>query len=193
MGCNYMDLPFWAIDLKYPTNISAEGPPVNKDGCPNWIHVTYDFPARGEMPAVTMHWYDGKKKPAAYDEWGLNKKKWSSGVVFVGEKGLLVAGYDDHELLPEKNFKDFEPPKPSIVKSIGHHAEWVEACRKNDPTATTCRFDYSGPLSETVLLGTVAYRVGKAIEWDAANLKVTNAPEADQYIKREYRKGWEIA
>lgn len=193
MGCHYMDLPFWALDLKYPTKISAEGPTVNKYGCPNWIIVHYDFPTRGDMPAVKMHWYDGGKKPAQFDEWGLDRKKWDNGVVFVGDKGLLVANYTSHRLLPEKDFAGFQAPAPTITKSIGHHAEWVEACRKNDPTATTCRFDYSGPLSEAVLLGTVAYRTGKALEWDAANLKVTNAPDADQYIKREYRKGWEIA
>jgi predicted dehydrogenase len=193
MGCHFMDLPFWALDLKYPTKVSAEGPPVNQYGCPHWIIVHYDFPARGDQPALKMHWYDGGKKPAQFADWGLDRKKWDSAVVFVGDKGQLVANYSNHQLLPQKDFADFQAPKPSIAKSLGHHAEWVEACRKNDPAATTCRFDYSGPLSETVLLGTVAYRVGKELEWDAANLKVTNAPDADQYIKREYRKGWEIA
>ncbi len=96
-------------------------------------------------------------------------------------------------MLPEKEFAEFKPPAKSIPASIGHHAEWVEACRKGDSAGAACRFDYSGPLSEAVLLGTVAYRAGKALEWDAANLKVTNAPEADQYVRRAYRKGWEIA
>jgi predicted dehydrogenase len=192
MGCHYMDLPFWALDLKHPTKVEAEGPPVSKDGCPNWLIVHYDFPARGEQPPVKMHWYDGGKKPAAYKEWGINEKKWDSGVVFVGDKGLLVAGYGSHQLLPEKQFADFQRPEPTIKKSLGHHAEWVDACIKGDPSLTTCKFDYSGPLSETVLLGTVAYRAGKAIEWDAANLRVTNSPEAQQLIRREYRKGWEI-
>ena len=141
---------------------------------------------------MKLTWYDGGKKPAAYADWGLDAKKWDSGVVFVGDKGLLVAGYRDYQLLPEKDFAGFAPPKQTIAPSLGHHAEWVEACRNNDPSATTCNFDYSGPLSEAVLLGTVAYRAGKPLEWDAKNLKVTNAPEADQFIRREYRKGWEI-
>jgi predicted dehydrogenase len=200
MGCHYMDLPFWALGLKHPTKVEAEGPPVHKEGCPNWLVVHYDFPARPaaiagqpEQPPVKLHWYDGGKKPAAYKDWGLDEKAWASGVVFVGDKGLLVSGYERHALLPEKQFSGFQPPAPTIEKSIGHHAEWVDACVKGDPSLTTCKFDYSGPLSEAVLLGTVAYRAGKAIEWDGAHLRVTNAPEAQQFIRREYRKGWEIA
>jgi hypothetical protein len=142
---------------------------------------------------VKLHWYDGGKKPAQFAEWGLDPKRWDSATVFVGDKGLLVSNYGNHQLLPEKDFADFQPPEPTIAKSVGHHAEWVAACLENDPSATTCNFDYSGALSEAVLLGTVAYRAGKALEWDAANLKVTNAPDADRFVRREYRKGWEIA
>lgn len=201
MGCHYMDLPFWALDLKYPTKVSAEGPEVNKEGCPNWLIVHYEFPrsssaghaagSSGSSP-LKLHWYDGDKKPAHLKDWGVDEKRWNSAVVFVGDKGVLVAGYDRYELLPAGKFKDFQPPRPTIAKSIGHHAEWVAACRKNDPSATTCKFDYSGPLSEAVLLGSVAFRTGKSLEWDAKNLRAINAPEADHYIRREYRKGWEI-
>jgi predicted dehydrogenase len=193
MGCHYMDLPFWALDLKHPTRISAEGPEVSKEGCPNWLIAHYEFPpSTSSGQAIKLHWYDGGKKPAHLKDWGVSEKRWNSGMVFVGDKGVLVSGYDRYELLPKDKFKDFEPPKPTIAKSIGHHAEWVEACRKNDPSLTTCNFDYSGLLTETVLLGAVAFRTGKTIEWDAKNLRATNAPEADQYIRRTYRKGWEI-
>ncbi|CAA9420985.1 MAG: GH109 [uncultured Phycisphaerae bacterium] len=192
MGCHYMDLPFWALELKYPTRVSADGPPPSEHGCPPWLTVQYDFPARGDAPPVKLNWYDAGKKPAAYKDWNLPTGDWENGVVFVGDKGLLAADYNRRVLLPEKAFAGFEPPAPSIPKSIGHHAEWVEACRKGDPSAAACNFDYSGPLSEAVLLGTVAYRTGKPLEWDAANLKVTNAPEADRYVRRAYRKGWEV-
>ena len=193
MGCHYMDLPFWALDLRHPTRVEAEGPPVDAEACPVWMIVRYDFPARGEQPAVKLTWYDGGKRPAAFADWGLTAKPWDNGVVFVGDKGLLVANYSKWKLLPEKDFTGYEPPVANpIARSIGHHAEWVEACRTGDPTAASCNFAYGGPLSEAVLLGTVAYRAGKSLDWDATNLRATNAPEADQFIKRVYRKGWEV-
>jgi hypothetical protein len=116
--------------------------------------------------------------------------KWPSGVLFVGAEGMLLADYKRRELHPAQQFADFEPPEPTIPDSIGHKQEWVAACKAGSPT--TCSFDYSGPLSETVLLGTVAYRVGKKLQWDAVSLEATNCPEADRFIRREYREGWEI-
>lgn len=190
MGCHFMDLPFWALALKHPLKARAEGPEVRPDVCPEWIVASWDFPARDKMPPVTMTWYNGGNKlPEGIDTWGMPQGK-KTGVVFVGEKGKLFADYGSHKLLGD-SWEGFKPPAPTIAKSIGHHREWLAAIRKNDPTATTCNFDYSGALSETVLLGTVAYRAGKEIAWDAANLKATNAPEAEKFIRQaEYRKGW---
>jgi hypothetical protein len=94
-------------------------------------------------------------------------------------------------MLPEKNFEGFKAPAKTIPASIGHHQEWVQAIKTGGKT--TCSFDYAGTLTETVLLGNVAYRVGKKLQWDAEKLKATNCPEADQYIQREYRKGWSLA
>ncbi len=93
--------------------------------------------------------------------------------------------------LPKDQFKDYKRPEQSIAKSQGHHREWLNAIRAGKPT-TTCNFTYSGALTEAVLLGTVAYRVGKKLEWDSANLKATNCPEADKFLRKEYRKGWEV-
>jgi predicted dehydrogenase len=192
MGCHYMDLPFWALDLRPPTKISAEGRALDLAACPVWMIVRYDFPERGSQPPVKLTWYDGGKQPPELDDWGLSRKEWDNGVVFVGDKGILAANYTRWKLLPEKQFAGFQPLPPSIPRSIGHHAEWVEACLMQEPALASCEFDYSGPLSEAVLLGAVAYRTGKTLEWDAKNLKATNAPEADQFIRRAYRKGWEI-
>jgi hypothetical protein len=111
-------------------------------------------------------------------------------VLFVGKDGMLLADYRRRELYPEKKFADYEPPEPTIPRSIGHHKEWIRACKTGSPT--TCDFSYSGPLSETVLLGNVAYRTGKKLQWDAKNLKATNCPEAQQYVRREYREGWTL-
>ena len=110
-----------------------------------------------------------------------------SGQLFVGDKGKLLSNYGQRCLLPTEDFTDFKPPEPYIAKSIGHHAEWLNAIKNGGPT--TCNFEYSGGLTESVLLGTVAYRAGERIEWDSANLKVTNSEKAQQFVHKEYRKG----
>ena len=92
--------------------------------------------------------------------------------------------------LPESEFGGFEPPAPTIPTSVGHHQEWINACKTG--SATTCDFDYAGAVTETMLLGNVAYRYGEKIEWAAENSRITNAPEAEQYLQREYRKGWTL-
>jgi hypothetical protein len=153
------------------------------------MEATYEYAARGDLPAVTLTWYQGVNKPAIWSEGGI--PKWDSGVLFVGEKGMLLSSYDKHLLLPEKSFDGFQPPEPSIPKSIGHHAEWIQACKTGTPT--TCNFEYSGWLTEANHLGNVAYRAGKALEWDPANQRCPNAPEADQFLRREYRPGWSLA
>jgi predicted dehydrogenase len=189
MGCHYLDLPFWALDLKYPTHVTAEGPPPHAQNCPTWLAAHWDFPARGDAPPTKLSWYDGGKRPAAFEDWEVSPAL-KNGVLFVGDKGALFSDYDQHKLYPHDDFIGFARPKPTIAPSVGHHREWVLACLKNDPSATTCRFGYSGPLAETVLLGTVAYRLGKPLDWDAANLKATNAPEAEALIHQPYREGW---
>lgn len=187
MACHHMDLPFWALGLRYPSRVSTEGPPPHAETAAKWLIVTYEFPARGKLPPVTLKWYDGGKRPPHFAE--QNLPKWGDGNLFVGAKGMLLAGYGNHVLLPEKEFKGFTPPKPTIPNSIGHHKEWVMACKNGG--STTCNFDYAGALTETVLLGNVSYRCGQPLEWDHEKLRAKNAPEADKFLKREYRTGWE--
>jgi predicted dehydrogenase len=187
MACHYVDLPFWALQLRHPTSVEAEGPPPHPEGCPAWRIVRYQFPARDKMPAVKLTWYDGGKQPSLLKDLGI--KGWPAGVLFVGEKGQLLANYGQRKLLPEDKYKDFVAPKPTIAESVGHYKEWVEACKTGG--STTCSFDYSGPLTETVLLGTVAYRLGKGFSWDSAAFKASE-PEAERYIRKVYRKGWEL-
>ena len=103
---------------------------------------------------------------------------------------MMWADYSNYRLYPKEKFANYTPPPPTIPRSIGHHAEWLLACKTGSPT--TCNFGYSGPLSEAVLLGTVAYRTGKRIEWDAENLRATNCPEAERFLHNEYRKGWTL-
>ena len=188
MGCHFGDLPFWALKLRHPTRVHAQGPPVHPESTAPWLIVQYEFPARGSLPAVRMTWYDGGKKPSLVKEGKVPAG--DAGVLFIGDKGMLLADYLRHKLLPVEQYKGFVRPAPFIPESIGHHKEWVEACKTGGPT--TCNFDYAGALTETVLLGIVSYRVGKPLEWDAKNLKATNALEAEPFLRREYRKPWTL-
>jgi hypothetical protein len=186
MACHYMDLPFWALKLRHPTRCEAEGPPVHPETCPLGLKVKYEFPAREGLVATNLTWYDGELIPKLVD----GERVPGSGVMFIGTEGKMFADYGRHRLFPTDKFASFQPPPPSIPPSIGHHAEWIKACKEGTPT--TCNFDYSGALTEAVLLGNVAYRLGKALEWNAKTLSATNAPEADKYIRKEYRSGWEV-
>ena len=137
---------------------------------------------------MNLTWYHGDRRPPQFAEKKL--PEWGSGVLFVGSQGMLLCDYGKHVLLPEKDFTEFTIPEPFIKDSIGHHLEWIEACKHGGPT--TCNFDYSGPLTEAVLLGNVAFRSGKKLEWDSRKLRATGAPEADQFINYKYRKGWKL-
>lgn len=189
MGSHIIDLPFWALDLKHPATVEAEGPlPVRAETYPDCLTVRWEHPARGKRPPVKLTWYDGKQWPKSPE--GVDLTKWHLGVMFVGDKGILIANYSKWILLPKAKFKDFKPPEPSIPKSLGHHQEWIHACKTGAPTL--CNFDYSGALVEHNLLGTVAFRTGKKLQWDPENLKATNCPEANQFIRGTYRKGWTL-
>ncbi len=186
LGSHYNDLPFWALKLRHPLTVEAKGPPPHPEIAPASMSATYEYPARGDMPPVKMSWYQGTAKPPQY----LEKKipLWGDGVLFIGDKGMLLANYGRHVLLPEADFKDFKAPEPFIPKSPGHHEQWIEACKTGKPTDSN--FDYAGALTEANHLANVAYRVGKKLEWDPVKLKAKNCPEADRLIHKKYRKGW---
>ncbi len=193
-GCHFMDLPFWALDLKYPTSVEPlGGPPVHTESTPPWLTVRYNFPARGtnefgyDQPAVNLTWYHGGRYPTELITPELFAK-WKSGVLFVGEKGTLLCNYSAHAMIPESKSRGFARPAPFIPNSIGHHNEWVEAIKTRGKT--TCHFGYAGPLTEAALLGNVAYRVQKKIDWDGAKLSAKNCPEAEALIQHHYRPGW---
>lgn len=187
MACHYMDLPFWALKLKYPTHCRAEGPAVDPETCPLGLTVEYQFPARGDLPPVKLTWYDGNRVPKQV----AGQRVPSAGVMFIGSEGQMFANYGSYRLFPAEKYAKYELPKPTIPRSIGHHREWIKACKEGSPT--TCTFEYSGPLTEAVLLGNVSYRTGKALDWDAAKLTATNCEEARHYIHKQYRAGWEVA
>jgi predicted dehydrogenase len=193
MGCHHMDLPHWALNLRTPVSVEAEGPAVNDFATSEWMIVRYEYPARGTEPPVKLTWYHGERggKPVLPPHFVEGKlPEWGNGTLFVGEKGMLLADYGHHLLLPKENFTGYVRPSPTIPRSIGHYEEWIKACKTGSPT--TCSFEYGGALTESVLLGNVAYRTGKKIIWDSKRLRAKGCPEAEQFIEHEYRKGWRI-
>ena len=116
-----------------------------------------------------------------------------NGTLYVGERGKLYVPSEysgAFKLLPKERFAEFQPPAPTIPDSPGHHAEWIAACKSGSPTGSN--FAYATALTEAVLLGNVAYRCGEKLTWDSAALRATNCPEAEGFVKREYRGGWSL-
>jgi predicted dehydrogenase len=191
MACHFMDLPHWALNLRQPTTIAAEGRVTYQgdNNMPDLLQVDYEYPARGSQPPVHLTWYNGQPGPDLNGK--VRHAGYTNGVLFEGDKGNLIADYGKHRLLPEDRFKDFQPPRPSIPASVGHHREWLQAIRGGGQT--TCNFDYSGALAETVLLGNVAYRAGGGkLHYDAKTGRVSGNSGAEQYLRREYRRGWTL-
>ncbi len=187
MGSHLIDWPFAALKLGDPVSVEAEGHPRRKETYPEWLVVHWQHPARGDMPPLTLHWYDGIQRPKVKVP-DVDITKLHKGILFVGDDGMLLADYGKRELLPREKFKDFEPPKPWLKPSVGHHQEWIQAAKTGSPTL--CNFEYSGKLIEHNLLGTVAFRVGQKLEWDPKTLTAKNCPEASELIRPTYRKGW---
>lgn len=195
MGCHIFDTPFWALDLGAPESVEAASTPVNSETYPVASMVTYKFAARGQMPAVTMTWYDGGLKPPRPEELEPGRRMGTEdgGVLFVGEKGTLVAGTTggSPRLIPETKMQAYERPAKTIPRIEGTHEQnWIDAC-KGGPAACS-NFDYAGPMTEMVLLGCVAIRAGEKLYWDAENMKVTNVPDANEFVHRVYRSGWTL-
>ena len=192
-GCHILDPVFMALKLTAPLSIQAEAPQMNREVWNKWSTVAYEFPAT-EMTAgpIKVTWYDGEGRFPSKGGLGLSKdyKLPGSGSVLVGELGSLVIPHVDMpKLFPDEKFAEFKIP---VVPARDHYVSWADACRGEDKT--TSHFDYAGPLTETVLLGTVAIRVpGETLRWDAAGLTVPNSPAADALLRKAYRKGWEPA
>jgi predicted dehydrogenase len=200
MGCHTANLPYMALNLGYPTSVVAENGELNPETYPGWAIVHYEFPARGDMPPVRLTWYEGHRDgqrvlPPA--ELTKGQKIPGSGSLMVGEKGILYSPDDygeKYKLLPGEKFADYQPPEPILPRNgkgdEGMKIEWLAAC-KGGPSPMS-NFDYAGMLTETILLGNVAIRAGKKIEWDGPNMRVTNDPDAEHFLRTEYRKGWTL-
>jgi predicted dehydrogenase len=190
MACHTMNQAYMALELGAPTSVVAEtDQPVNNQSPPHGLMVTYEFPARGKRPPVRLKWYEVRRPRA---ELLQGEKPVASGCLVVGSRGTFYSPSDyggSYVLLPRKNFEGYKPPQPTLPRSPdGHHAEWIRACKGGAPAMAN--FNYAGPLTEMVLLGNVAIRAGKRIDWDPVNVRVRDNSSANQYVRREYRKGW---
>jgi len=193
MGCHILDPPFYALQLGAPARVTAEEEGATSETGPLRSKIVFEFPERGEgLPACTLTWYDGDQTPPRPEGIGEDEQLGDSdgGSLFLGAKSQIVSGtYSNNaRILDEALAEEFEPSRREEYRSMGHHHNWVAACKGEEETVS--HFDYAGPLTELVHLGNLAIRAGGPIEWDAANMRVTNLPEANEFVSREYRDGW---
>ncbi len=192
-GCHDLDAAFWALDLQEPVCVEAR-PAGNMDDeiAPHGEMCYFHFGPRGDKPPVTLTWYTGGLMPPCPAELGEKFSLPRRGILFVGDRGVLLAegAGGPPRLLPYERTREYRKPAPSIPRVKGHHRDWLNAC-KGGPRACS-HFGYGAKLTEIVLLGVLSLRAGQRIYWDAANLKARNLPAADALIHETYRDGWKI-
>ena len=210
MGCHWWDAAFWGLRLGEAKTftVEAEQEGNSAETGPHWSRVTYRFPARGDLPPVTVTWWDGRRRrpgtgpegpydlpnlPPRPEAMDPGKKLDTNGAIYVGEKAVIVNSHHRSAVYPEAKARELPYPERGslIPRSPGHKKEWLEAIRGGPPPGSNFA-DYGGPLAEMVLLGNIAVRTGLRFEWDVAALRAKNCPEADALVRREYRKGWEL-
>jgi predicted dehydrogenase len=192
MGCHVLDPIFRALKLGYPTSISVESTPFNRESYPKAQTVYYEFPARSDMPPVKLTWYDGGRQPERPEELEEGRNMPDSGTILIGDKGKIMN--DEYSgtprIIPESKMRAYTRPEKTLPRSPGHHNEWITACKGGEPAGSN--FDFASTLAEAVLLGNVALQAGKELSWDGENLKVTNDSQANDYLHRTYREGWTL-
>ena len=194
IGCHRIDPIFRALKLGHPTTVSACCTRVNDETYPVASRVSYEFPARGDLCPVRLHWYDGGMKPPRPKELEEGRDWGTNGLLFIGDKGKMV----ENRLIPEKRQRDYGKPPQKLERSPGHHQEWINACKGGKPAGSNFP-DHAGTLAQVVLLGNLCLRpmikekmTRMKLHWDGEAMKVTNLPEANQYLHREYREGWSL-
>lgn len=202
MGCHIFDQPFWALDLREPASVEAVASNTGwwqpdqdlSETGPTASIIRYEFPRRGDRAPLTLYWYDGGLRPLRPGLLEEDRELPANGMMYVGDSGTAMCAFiTAPRLIPESRMKGFKFPEQIVPDSPGHFKEWVDACTGNGPMPSA-NFDYSSDLTETVLLGCVALRagVGRKYLWDAKDMRVTNFPEANRYVKEEYRDGWTL-
>ncbi len=192
-GAHTLDAAVWALGLGAPESVEATSCGLNPETHPVSAMVTYRFPARGELPPVKLAWYEGTRAPRPEELEDGRRMPEEGGLVFKGSRGKLMCGVyaDSPRLIPEKLMQEAVRPEKTIPRVDGtHEQDWARACKAGAKAGAA--FEYSGPLTETCLLGNVAKRLDGRIAWDPANLRVTNNPEAEAWVRRPRREGWSL-
>jgi predicted dehydrogenase len=195
MACHILDPVNWALRLGAPASVECvKQEKKNSQTFPTKSIIRFEFPARANMPPLTLYWYDGGLMPPRPGGLGPDVKlgDGSNGSLFIGEKGIITTGTygEKTRLLPDEKMNGYKFPDPILTRSPGHYRDWIRAAKGGD--AACSNFDYAGPFTEWVLLGTLAVRFEGKLLWDGQRMKVTNLAEANRFIKPQYRKGWKI-
>jgi predicted dehydrogenase len=185
LGCHKLSTVFKALKLGHPVSVEACSTRLNPETYPLGVLAHFEFPARGGLPPVTLHWYDGGLRPPRPPE--LAPDEPMRDILYIGDKGKLLGD----RLLPESRMEKYQRPPKTLPRSPGHYHEFVAACRGGPPAGSNF-LDHAGLLSEVCLLGNVALRAQKKLAWDGANLRITNDAQANQLLQREYRPGWTL-
>jgi predicted dehydrogenase len=194
MGSHTMDLAWNAIDGDLPISAEAKGDPFNPEVTPVKLEMHFEVPANKWRSAIGVSWYQGGAMPDSPSP-AVNLDKIGHGAMFEGTKGTLVAGFNNRILLPKEKGGDMAYYKPRTKKHLipplgKFQKQWINACKSN--LKTSCDFDYGGKMIEMMMLGLVAYRVGKKVSYDGAAGRVTDSPEANELLRRTYRPGWTL-
>jgi len=201
MACHNMDMFFWALGLKDPISVEAKAKTHHAETPPQDCEITWTFAGKNPNQTIKLTWYDGGRKPSPKLA-GLSELKTTNGTIIVGTKDTIFIPYcwGAGKFKSGASMGDY---KNSITQSIprvpgatrddfdgAHHFEWIEACKGEGKALS--HFGFAAPMTEAILLGNVALRVQQKIEWNAAQMKVTNCDAANAFVKKEYRKGWEL-
>jgi len=206
MGCHIFDPIFWALKLGHPESVQGRrsifveealnwNKTRNKESYPRASIVYYNFPAREDMPPVKLTWYDGGLMPETPEELEQGRQMGDQfgGVLYIGSKGKILTGSHGARgirIIPESAMQAYERPPKTLPRSVGHRREWVNACKGGEPAGMN--FSKAGPLSEVVLLGNLGLRTDEKLYWDGEKMEITNKPELNEFLHRDYRKGWTL-
>ena len=193
MGCYSFDTIFRVLRLGAPETVEATSTELYEETYPQASIIHWNFPARGALPPVHLTWYDGALKPERPPELEEERQLEREGLMFVGEKGTILCGFmgESPRLIPASKMNAFTPPPKTLPRSPGHNREWLDAC-KGGKTVPGANFEFEAKVTETILLGNVAQRVGRKLVWDSAGLRASNVSSADKLIQPDYRNGWQL-